>query len=73
MTESPDWSSAFLAVSFLLGEPVDAAAAALGDEGSPQSAALARALRSSSRETRAHAVGRVAAGLAADLEKARLA
>lgn len=73
MTESPDWSSAFLAVSFLLGEPNDAAEAALGDRGSAQAAALARVLRSSPREVRAQAVARVAAGLLANLEKARLA
>jgi hypothetical protein len=73
MTESPDWSSAFLAVSFLLGEPNDASEAALGDEGSAQAVTLAKVLRSSSREARAQAVARVAAGLLVDIEKARLA
>lgn len=73
MSESPDWPSAFLATSVLLGEPRDAAVASLGAAASPQSAALLAALASPSREVRARALARVAAAVAADVERSRLA
>jgi hypothetical protein len=69
MSECTDWHPAFLAFSVLLGEPLEAAAEALGDAG-----AIARAgLAASSRGERAAAVARVVAGLVAELERSRLA
>jgi hypothetical protein len=73
MTESPDWPSAFVAVSVILGEPRDAAAAALGEAATVSSAGLTKALQSASRDVRARAVARVIAAVAAELDAARLA
>lgn len=73
MTERPDWSSTFLAVSSLLGEPVDVVEASLGEAASPQSRALSKVLRSSSRAVRAQAVARIVTNLVAELELSRLA
>jgi hypothetical protein len=64
------WEQSFLAVSTLLGEPLDTAAEALED-------GMTRArhgdLVSPSRPARAAAVARVVAGLLAELERASLA
>jgi hypothetical protein len=73
MSESPDWPSAFLATSVLLGEPRDAAVTALGDAATRQSSKLEAALASPSRESRAHALARVLAAVAANVERTRLA
>lgn len=70
MTLDADWEAAFLAVSALLGEPLDVAASALRDGGAR---ALAGPLGSASRQVRAAAVARTVAGLIAELESARLA
>jgi hypothetical protein len=64
------WQKAFLAVSTLLGEPLDVAIAALEDGGaSPPPGDLV----SPSRPVRAAAVARVVAALVGELERARLA
>ena len=64
------WRQSFLAVSTLLGEPLDIAAEAL-DDGTAQ--AHHGDLASPSRAARAAAVARVVAGLLAELERASLA
>jgi hypothetical protein len=69
MSAEHDWPPAFLAVSTLLGEPHEIAAAALGDAGA---SALAGPHGSASRQVRAAAVARTVAGLLAELERARL-
>jgi hypothetical protein len=58
------WEPAYLAVSVVLGEPLEVAVDSLGDEGMARAGALIEALRSPSRDTRAralaHAVSKVA-------------
>jgi hypothetical protein len=71
MSETGGWEPAFLAVSALLGEPVDVASAAL-DEAAAR-AALAGPFGSPSRSVRAAAVARVVAALVAELDGATLA
>ena len=73
MSETPDWPSAFLATSVILGEPREAAEGALGDAASLLSARLAAGLGSTSREARARALASVVAGVAMELERSRLA
>jgi hypothetical protein len=70
MSVDLDWQPAFLAVSTLLGEPLDVATSALADGGARE---LAGPLGSRSRQVRAAAVARTVAGLLAELERARLA
>ncbi|HEY3819115.1 MAG TPA: hypothetical protein VGL81_18225 [Polyangiaceae bacterium] len=70
MSADDGWRGAFLAVSSLLGEGQDVAAAALGDAAARE---LAGPLGSTSRQVRAAAVARTVAGLLAELERARLA
>ncbi|MGD0523990.1 MAG: hypothetical protein ABSE49_02535 [Polyangiaceae bacterium] len=69
MSAEHGWQPAFLAVSTLLREPPEVAAAALGDAGA---GALAGPLGDASRPVRAAAVARIVAGLLAELERARL-
>ncbi len=73
MSESPDWPSAFLATSVLLGEPRDVAVSALGSAATLPSSRLETALASPSRESRARALAAVLAAVAANVERARLA
>jgi hypothetical protein len=73
MNDSPDWPSAFLAFSVLLGEPWEAAVATLGDATTPQSARLSGVLASSSRAQRAHAIARVATAVMVEIDRGRLA
>ena len=70
MSADADWQAAFLAVSTLLGEPQDLAAAALGEAGGRE---LAGGPGGASRQARAAVVARTVAGLLAELERARLA
>jgi hypothetical protein len=55
---APDrsWEPAYLAVSAVLGEPLDSAVACLRDGGTAHAAELLKALRSPSREARARAL-----------------
>lgn len=69
MSAEHDWQPAFLAVSTLLGEPHELAAAVLGEAGA---GTLAGPLGAKSRPVRAAAVARTVAGLLAELERARL-
>ena len=61
-----------MAVSAVLGEPLDLSLAALEDVESGPVAALAGALRSASRSVRAEAMARVATEIARDVERMRL-
>ncbi len=61
------WQNAFVAMSVAMGESLDDALAALGDD-AQSVAALASALRSESREKRARAMAQHLATLAADLD-----
>ena len=70
MSANADWQTAFLAVSTILGEPQDVAAAALGEAAARE---LAGGPGATSRQARAAAVARTVAGLLAELEQARLA
>jgi hypothetical protein len=69
---SEDWDSAFLAVSAILGEPLEASLAALGPARSARAEGLAAVLRSSPRDVRAAAIARVVARVAIDLDAMRL-
>jgi hypothetical protein len=62
-----DWPSAFLAFAALLGETVDASAAALAGRETPASRELERQLRAPSKLTRARAMARIAASVVADV------
>jgi hypothetical protein len=66
----PSWQRAFLAVSTLVGEPLEVAVAVLGADGVNDAAGD---LASTSRPERAAAVARVVAGVVAEIERARLA
>jgi len=70
MSADTDWQPAFLAVSTLLGEPLDVAASALGETGGRT---MAGPLGSASRQVRAAAVARTVAGLVLELERWGLA
>jgi hypothetical protein len=72
---SRDWEPAFLAVSFLLGEPLEATVACLGGEETGREKPLpelAAVLRAAPREVRAAAVAREVARVARDLEGLRI-
>jgi len=81
---SAGWSSAYVATSALLGEPLDATLAAIAPPGSEATgaaptalpaptAALANTLRSGSREIRAQALARALSEVVLALESVRLA
>lgn len=72
MSESVDWSTAFIAFGVLLGEPADAVTRALGEPTTGPASALLRELASTSRVTRARAVAGVVTRVVADVERARL-
>jgi hypothetical protein len=69
---SLDWQEAFVAMSAVLGEPLDATLAALDGQESTSAAALVACLRSASQSVRAEALARVATEVAKDLERMRL-
>jgi hypothetical protein len=64
-----DWQPAFIAVSALVGEPLDATLLALGGN---EQEKLLQGLRAPSRETRAVAIARVAAEVVMALDRLRL-
>ncbi len=66
------WERAFLATSVAVGEPLEAALAALGEGGVKQAAALAAALGNPSREVRARGMAKELAVVVAELERAEL-
>ena len=67
--DSLDWQEAFVALSSVLGEPLDATLASLDGKESKAAAALVASLRSTSRAARAEAIARVATEIAKDLER----
>ncbi|HEY8038644.1 MAG TPA: hypothetical protein VIF15_02580 [Polyangiaceae bacterium] len=73
MIPGGDWQPAFLAVGALLGEPIEASVAALGDRPTPPAGELVRALGSPSREARARAIAGTVAAVLVELDRARLA
>jgi hypothetical protein len=68
-----DWEASFLAVSALLGEPLEASIAAVGDVTTAAGRDVARGLRSTSREARARAIARAVSQAALDVDAARMA
>jgi hypothetical protein len=68
----PVWQEAFVAVSAVLGEPLEVSLSALGDVEPTALDALVGGLRSSSRSVRAEAMARAATEVARDLERMRL-
>ena len=74
-TRAP-WEGAFVAVSALLGEPLEAIAGALDDEGRARAGDTLRALASKSREARdgrARAIARAVSEVALAIDALRLA
>jgi hypothetical protein len=74
-SRSPSWQQAFLAVSAVLGEPLDDALASLGGAGviRPEDEAFVSGLRSASREVRARCIAQGVAAVASAIDAARLA
>jgi hypothetical protein len=72
---STTWQQAYLAVSAVLGEPLDDALASLGGAGAVGATddAFVAGLRSSSREVRARCIAQAVAAVAFAIDAARLA
>jgi hypothetical protein len=66
------WQRAFLGVSAVLGEPLEASLVALGDAGTLPAAELLPPLQSPSREVRALAIARALAAVLPGLDEIRL-
>ncbi len=66
------WQQVFVAMSAMLGEPVDEIVAALGDEHAARCGALLEALRAESRQVRARAMAQHLAAVAADVDAMEL-
>lgn len=62
------WEPAFVAIAAIVGEPLEAALAALGDEGAAHAADLIHALRSTSKDARARALARVVSEVAVAID-----
>jgi hypothetical protein len=58
------WEPAFVAVSVIAGEPLDAIASAVGQDGMARAADIVRALGAASREARARALARAISDVA---------
>jgi len=69
---SPEqWQPAFLAVSMLVGEPLEAALGAIGDdEASRATGEILRELRSASQQVRVRAMARVATAIVTGFDEA---
>jgi hypothetical protein len=63
-----DWEAAFFAVGAVLGEPLEASIASVGEPTTDDAAELVRALRSPSRDGRARAIARAASQVALEIE-----
>jgi hypothetical protein len=63
------WESGFVALSAVLGEPLEDIADAIGEAGMANAAAVVRGLKSRSRASRATALAAVLAGIAAELDR----
>jgi hypothetical protein len=66
------WQEAFLGVSAILGEPLDASLAALGYDSVAGAASLLAELRSASRDVRARAMTRAVTTLLVGIDDMRL-
>jgi hypothetical protein len=66
------WEPAFVAVSALLGEPVETIVSVLGDDGAVHARSLLVALQSPSRETRTQGLAKSLVDVALDLDRLRL-
>ena len=69
---SERWEPAFLAVSSAVGEPLELASRALGDDGPRRAEDLLRGLAARSRDARAKALARVLSQVAAAIDAMRL-
>jgi hypothetical protein len=67
------WETAFVAVSVITGEPLDAIAVALGETGRAGAAGIVRALGSTSREARARALAQAISHVALAIDALRYA
>jgi hypothetical protein len=74
MSDADEWQAAFVAVSVAMGEPVDAACAALPGRVNDASrvASVVRGLRSASRGTRAGTLATTLAPVAIAIERTEL-
>jgi hypothetical protein len=70
---SDRWEGAFVAVSVLAGEPLDAIASALGEGGTGHVVDLLRVLGSAPREVRARVLARAASEIAVAIDALGLA
>ena len=71
MSKQP-WQEAFLGVSAILGETLEASLDALGESATIRAGELHRGLQSSSREVRARAIARAVAAVVVGLDDMRL-
>jgi hypothetical protein len=69
---SDRWEPAFLAVSAAVGEPLEAASRALGDDGAIHAAHLLRRLGAASRDARARSLARALSDVAVEIDAMRL-
>jgi hypothetical protein len=67
------WETAFVAVSAIAGEPLDAITSALGESGTARAGELLRTLASTSKEARARALARAVSDVALALDAMRYA
>ena len=67
------WEAAFVAVSVIAGEPLDAIGTALGEAGMARAGEVVRALGSTSKEVRARALARTVSEVALAIDASRLA
>jgi hypothetical protein len=67
------WETAFVAVSVIAGEPLDAIASALGETGMARATEVVRGLQSASREARARALARAIADVTLAVDALRYA
>jgi hypothetical protein len=68
-----EWESSFLAVSALVGEPLEVTLSVVGELTTADARDVERALRSPSREARARAIARAVSQAALDVDAARIA
>ena len=67
------WETAFVAVSAIAGEPMEAVASALHESGLARTSDLARALAATSKEGRARALARAVSAVALAIDAMRYA
>jgi hypothetical protein len=63
------WESGFVALSAVLGEPLEQIVDAIGERGVENAASVVRGLKSRSRASRATALAAVLAGIASELDR----